>query len=55
MNRTQKAGLTCLVILCALGSYLDGIRILAVLSTLALASYIRDARRIDRSHPNHKS
>ena len=48
MHLTQKVGLSGLVIGCAIASFEDGIRILTLLSTLALASYVSAARKVDR-------
>jgi hypothetical protein len=48
MNLYQKLGLAGLVLACVVGSFADGIRILTLLSTLALASYISAARRVDK-------
>jgi hypothetical protein len=48
MNLSQKLGLSALVLGCAIGSFEDGIRILTVLSTLALASYVSAARHLDK-------
>jgi len=45
----QKTGLSILVVGCAAGSVQDGIRILTMLCTLALASYLRAARQVDNN------
>jgi hypothetical protein len=56
MNLSQKLGLSGLVVACAVGSFEDGVRILTLLSTLALASYISAARRVDKpSNPKADS
>jgi hypothetical protein len=48
MTIRQKAVLSILVAACVVGSVQDGIRILTMLSTLVLASYVRAARLADR-------
>jgi hypothetical protein len=49
MNIPQKAGLAVLVLGCAVISPEDGLRILTILATLALASYLREARHAEQS------
>jgi len=45
----QKTGLSILIVVCAAGSLEDAIRILAMLCTLALASYLSAARQVDNN------
>ena len=49
MRTVQKIGLGVLVGACLIGSLDDAIRILTLLCTLALVSYISKARAVDRA------
>lgn len=49
MKLAQQLGFSSAILGCVCGTFVDGIRILTVLATLALAGYMRDAREIDRA------